>query len=142
MGKWILINKINAFEIFGYDFMVDENFKVYLIEANTNPCLEINWSLLSSVISSLIDNTLRITLDPYFLYPFVFKESKRNVSLWDSSNTLSKFELVFDEKLDYNFLLELSKNEKHLKEEEEYIAEDLMENNSNESRGESPVGDD
>ena len=142
MGKWILINKINAFEIFGYDFMVDENFKVYLIEANTNPCLEINWSLLSSVISSLIDNTLRITLDPYFLYPFVFKESKRNVSLWDSSNTLSKFELVFDEKLDYTFLLELSKNVKHLKEEEEYIAEDLMENNSNESRGESPVGDD
>lgn len=31
----------NCFELFGYDFMIDENFKVYLIEANTNPCLEI-----------------------------------------------------------------------------------------------------
>jgi Tubulin-tyrosine ligase family len=30
-------NKINSFELFGYDFMIDENFKVYLIEANTNP---------------------------------------------------------------------------------------------------------
>ena len=30
-------SKINSFELFGYDFMIDENFKVYLIEANTNP---------------------------------------------------------------------------------------------------------
>ena len=30
----------HSFEIFGYDFMVDEDFKVYLIEVNTNPCLE------------------------------------------------------------------------------------------------------
>ena len=29
----------NSFEIFGYDFMIDENFKVYLIECNTNPSL-------------------------------------------------------------------------------------------------------
>jgi len=80
-GKMDSKKKINTFEIFGYDFMIDENFKVYLIEANTNPCLETNCSLLSSVISSLIDNTLRITLDPYFLYPFKFKELKRNVPL-------------------------------------------------------------
>ena len=31
----------HSFEVFGYDFMIDENFKVYLIEANTNPSLEI-----------------------------------------------------------------------------------------------------
>ena len=31
----------NTFEIFGYDFMIDQQFKVYLIECNTNPCLEI-----------------------------------------------------------------------------------------------------
>lgn len=41
-GKMDSDKKINAFELFGYDFMIDENFKVYLIEANTNPCLEIN----------------------------------------------------------------------------------------------------
>lgn len=28
-----------SFEIFGLDFMIDDNFKVWLIEANTNPCL-------------------------------------------------------------------------------------------------------
>lgn len=28
-----------SFEIFGLDFLIDDNFKVWLIEANTNPCL-------------------------------------------------------------------------------------------------------
>ena len=31
----------NCFEIFGYDFMVDDlDCKPWLIEVNTNPCLE------------------------------------------------------------------------------------------------------
>jgi len=36
----------HTFEIFGFDFMLDEDFKVYLIEVNTNPCLETNSSPL------------------------------------------------------------------------------------------------
>ena len=31
----------SSFEIFGYDFMIDEEFKPWLIEVNTNPCLEL-----------------------------------------------------------------------------------------------------
>ena len=37
------INKNNrkfCMEIYGYDFMVDENMAPWLIEVNTNPCLE------------------------------------------------------------------------------------------------------
>jgi len=56
----------NAFEIFGYDFMIDEDFKVYLIEANTNPCLEICCPLLARIIPELLDNSFRITLDPLY----------------------------------------------------------------------------
>ena len=29
----------NTFELFGYDFMIDEDFRVWLIEVNTNPYL-------------------------------------------------------------------------------------------------------
>ena len=29
----------NNFELFGYDFMIDEDFRVWLIEVNTNPYL-------------------------------------------------------------------------------------------------------
>lgn len=31
----------NVFEIFGYDFLIDEDFRIWLIEVNTNPYLGI-----------------------------------------------------------------------------------------------------
>lgn len=36
----------NGFELMGFDFMIDADMKLYLIECNTNPCLETNQSLL------------------------------------------------------------------------------------------------
>jgi len=35
-----------CFELFGYDFILDEDFNVWLIEVNTNPCLEESSELL------------------------------------------------------------------------------------------------
>jgi tubulin monoglycylase TTLL3/8 len=67
----------NAFEIFGYDFMIDENFKVYLIEANTNPCLEICCPLLARIITELLDNSFRITLDPLYQPPTLLDERQQ-----------------------------------------------------------------
>lgn len=34
--------KVNqpVFEVFGLDFMIDKDFKPWLIEINTNPCIE------------------------------------------------------------------------------------------------------
>lgn len=56
----------NGFEIFGYDFMIDEDFKVYLIEVNTNPSLEICCPLLARIIPELLDNSFRLALDPIY----------------------------------------------------------------------------
>jgi hypothetical protein len=39
---------------------------VYLIEANTNPSLEICSPLLARIIPELLDNSFRIALDPVF----------------------------------------------------------------------------
>ena len=60
-------NRLNhSFEIFGYDVMIDEQFKVYLIEANTNPSLEICSPLLARIVPELLDNSFRIAIDPVF----------------------------------------------------------------------------
>jgi D-alanine-D-alanine ligase-like ATP-grasp enzyme len=40
----------SCFELFGYDFMIDENKKVWLIEVNTNPCIEESSQLLKGLI--------------------------------------------------------------------------------------------
>ena len=32
-------NRQQVFELFGFDFMIDEDFRVWLIEVNTNPYL-------------------------------------------------------------------------------------------------------
>jgi tubulin monoglycylase TTLL3/8 len=62
------INK--SFELLGYDYMVDDEFNVTLIEINSNPCLEFVCPLLTEIISSLIENVVRVALDISFPPPF------------------------------------------------------------------------
>lgn len=61
--------KDNSFEIYGLDYMIDENNKIYLIEYNTNPCLEISSTLLARIIPNMIENSIRIAIDPIFPPP-------------------------------------------------------------------------
>lgn len=56
-----------CFEIFGYDFLIDSKGKVWLIEINTNPCLEFSGSLLSRVIWHMVENSLAIAIDPFLM---------------------------------------------------------------------------
>lgn len=44
----------NNFEIFGLDFMMDSDLKLWLIEANSNPCLELSCPLLTQIIPNLV----------------------------------------------------------------------------------------
>ena len=60
-------NKKYQFEIFGYDFMIDESMKHWLIEVNTNPCIEETSQLLKMLLPRMIDDAFKLTLD--FLYP-------------------------------------------------------------------------
>jgi len=53
----------SCFELFGYDFMVDVNKKVWLIEVNTNPCLEESSNLLKSYIPRMLDDMFKLTID-------------------------------------------------------------------------------
>ena len=65
------INKNNRrfqFEIFGYDFMLDANFNLFLIEINTNPGIEESSPWIKIIVPRMLDDALRLTLDQIF-YP-------------------------------------------------------------------------
>ena len=56
-----------CFEIYGYDFMIDKDLKPWLIEINTNPCLEESNSLLKQLVPRMVDDGFKLTVD--LLYP-------------------------------------------------------------------------
>lgn len=58
-----------SFEIFGYDFMLDEDFNLFLIEVNTNPCLDQPCPLLARMIPHMLENALWIGVDPVTPFP-------------------------------------------------------------------------
>ena len=93
--------RVNSFEIFGFDFMIDEDFKVYLIEANTNPCLEISCPLLARIIPPMLESAFRIAVDPIFPPP------ELNFKRGSESLHENKFCLIFDESVEYDELKKL-----------------------------------
>ena len=44
----------HTFEIFGYDFMIDDQLNIKLIEVNTNPCLETTCPVLNKIIPKFV----------------------------------------------------------------------------------------
>ena len=62
-------NRKNLFEIFGYDFMIDETGKAWLIEVNTNPCLEESSAILRQYIPRMLDDAFKLTVDKIWKKP-------------------------------------------------------------------------
>eukprot|EP00826_Nyctotherus_ovalis_P047239 TRINITY_DN5413_c0_g1_i9.p1 TRINITY_DN5413_c0_g1~~TRINITY_DN5413_c0_g1_i9.p1 ORF type:complete len:363 (+),score=99.11 TRINITY_DN5413_c0_g1_i9:1169-2257(+) len=62
-------NRRHTFELFGYDFIIDSDFNLWLIEVNTNPCLEESSDLLKMLLPRMIDDALKLTVDVLFPPP-------------------------------------------------------------------------
>ena len=56
----------DCFELFGYDFMVDETYKTWLIEVNTNPAIEECSAVLKALIPRMLDDMFALTIDKIF----------------------------------------------------------------------------
>lgn len=52
--------------LLGYDFMIDTNFKVWLIEINKNPGLVESSPVINSLVPRLLDDCFRLTIDDVF----------------------------------------------------------------------------
>ena len=94
------INKVNrqwCFEIYGYDFMIDEKMKPWLIEVNTNPCLEESSLILENLLPRMLDDAFKLTIDDIFKASkdgnqtkYVLQNYENEENLWDSIVDLRK----------------------------------------------------
>eukprot|EP01022_Parablepharisma_sp_SALTPOND_P019602 TRINITY_DN337_c0_g1_i1.p1 TRINITY_DN337_c0_g1~~TRINITY_DN337_c0_g1_i1.p1 ORF type:complete len:1075 (+),score=98.46 TRINITY_DN337_c0_g1_i1:2250-5474(+) len=106
-GKLDPMGRQHTFELFGYDFMIDSDFHVYLIEANINPCLEIMSPVTARIVPAMVDNALRIAVDPIFQPPSDLSSTKKTMG---EVFPEIKHELVYDSKVDGAELQELKEN--------------------------------
>ena len=107
--------RLHCMEILGYDFMIDSNLKPWLIEVNTNPCLELSSSYLSYLIPTMVDNALRIALDPMFPPP-------ANKTAFESFSE-NRFELIFHQETDGAAMLEKIGERKNLMDETQELSD-------------------
>ena len=82
----------NCFELLGYDFMIDEDFRVWLIEVNSNPYIGIPNNYINWLLPKMINDLLEIVLDPY-VFP-VNDHAPKEIP--------NQFELLYSEKVGIN----------------------------------------
>ena len=56
----------HSFEVFGYDFILDEDFNCWLIEVNTNPYIGIQRQDMKHIVPEMFKSLFKIVLDPVF----------------------------------------------------------------------------
>ena len=67
--------------MFGYDFLVDEDFRVWLLEVNTNPYIGTPNDFIKDLLPSMIDDMFELTLDK------VFPPSINSIYMRDKENS-------------------------------------------------------
>ena len=120
------------FEIFGYDFMLDNDFNIYLIEINTNPGLEESSPWIKVIVPRMLDDALRLTLDQIFEPKYDFSLNYKDK---EQSNNLKNVENNLKNQINPNCI---NTNNKNIIEENkiEQKEKNINENNENKNNEE------
>lgn len=66
----------NVFELLGYDFLIDEDFRIWMIEINTNPYFGVPNGYIADLLPKMMDDLFKIVVDPVYT-PDQVPESKK-----------------------------------------------------------------
>ena len=75
-------NRKNTHELYGYDLMVDENYKVWLIEINSSPSMDYSTVIIyfiKHVTSKLVKECLHDIVKVVIDYPAAPKKERKHV---------------------------------------------------------------
>ena len=82
----------NSHELYGYDFMIDEDFNVYLIEVNASPALDYSTKITEMLVKSMVKDLIEIVIDN--------ENGKHCESRKDKLSPNNKFVQIFNENRD------------------------------------------
>ena len=125
------------FEIFGYDFMMDSEFNLFLIEINTNPGLEESSPWIKLIVPRMLDDALRLTIDHLFETKYDFDLAINNAkenSVYD--DMLFKYNKIVNKEDDVNKeeSYEENKNNENSDRLENKIEDNILINNSSKKK--------
>ena len=93
----VMCNDKHCFELYGYDIMVDDNFKAWLIEINASPSLSTTTKEDKKLKKSLINDLLNVVMPHNWL-----NDKKHTGSSTCTKNKIGDFDLLYDESKDPN----------------------------------------
>jgi len=79
-------NSSCSFQVFGYDFMVDADYNVWLLEVNDIPMMQASGPVTSRLCDACVRDAIRIVLDGH--------SQERDAA--DSADSQLKFELIYE----------------------------------------------
>ncbi len=99
-NKLLRVTPVLCFEIFGYDFILDNDFRPWILEINNNPGLGISSPVIEKLVPRMIDDALRLTIDK------VFETKYSSECIDDNGKYKSKYKLegFTDEENIFEFL--------------------------------------
>ena len=53
----------NSFEFLGYDFMVDEDLRVWLIEVNSSPSMDLSTPVTERLVKMVLEDLPKVVID-------------------------------------------------------------------------------
>ena len=77
--------------------MIDADWRPYIIECNTNPCINLTSPYLARLIPEMIENVFKLTVD--VIYPEIPTKRRIKAPAYEKLPK-NKFELIFHEHVD------------------------------------------
>jgi len=65
-NKMMKTPDVLSFELFGYDFIIDNEYNPWILEINNNPGLSISSPVIEKIIPRMMDDAFRLTIDKIF----------------------------------------------------------------------------
>lgn len=59
----MIVPRKNTIEMYGYDFMIDEDFRPYLIEVNSSPCMEYSTHVTAKLVKEGLEGFGKLVCD-------------------------------------------------------------------------------